>query len=156
MSEDDDQQTETGGAAKPPYEVGYGRPPLHSRFGQGNRSGRGRPKGSRNAQTLFAEAFAKRVNVKVDGREVKLSHGEIAMAQLAKKAAAGDQKALSQYLKYGAQWQEPEPPAKLSASEEQRNSEILNDLLSMARFMESQAGGAQSESGDRHDPTDLR
>ena len=40
------------------YPVGYGKPPQHTRFHQGQSGNpRGRPKGSRNLSTLMAKAL---------------------------------------------------------------------------------------------------
>jgi hypothetical protein len=51
------------------YEVGYGRPPRHTRFELG-RSGnpRGRPGGSKNLSTLLSEALQEPVIVVENGR----------------------------------------------------------------------------------------
>ena len=114
MGKNDDEAPDSG--PERDYEVGYGRPPVHSRFGKGNRAGRGRPKGARNVRTLFNEVFAKRKKVKLEGREMKLSRGEIAMEQLANRAAAGDPKAIAQYLAYADKWTDPEEPSGLTPS----------------------------------------
>lgn len=79
MSKDDDSPLDAGDEPEPPYEVGYRRPPLHTRFGQGNRASKGRPKGSLNLRTIFNEVFAKPKKIKLDGREVRLSRGQIAL-----------------------------------------------------------------------------
>lgn len=77
-----------------PYKVGYGKPPLHSRFGAGQAGGPGRPKGSKNRATLFAEAFDTPRPVTVNGQPAKRTNQELAYRQLAQKAAGGDLKAI--------------------------------------------------------------
>ena len=75
------------------YEVGYGRPPLHSRFkpGQsGNPSGRTR--GSKNLATIIRKAVNERVIVSENGRRRSISKLEAAVKQVVNKAASGDQK----------------------------------------------------------------
>src|SRR5439155_1781990 len=54
------------------YEVGYGKPPRHTRFGLG-RSGnpRGRPGGSKKLSTLLSEALKEPVIVVENGRRRK-------------------------------------------------------------------------------------
>jgi hypothetical protein len=77
------------------YNVGYGRPPLASRF-QPGRSGNpaGRPKGSRSLSTVLAAALSERVTVTENGRRRSLTKFEAAAKQLANKAAGGDRHAI--------------------------------------------------------------
>jgi hypothetical protein len=49
---------------KPDYEVGYGKPPPHTRFVQGlSGNPRGRPRGAKNIKTLLPKALNERVVV---------------------------------------------------------------------------------------------
>jgi hypothetical protein len=56
------------------YEVGFGKPPAHSRFKKGQ-SGNpwGRPAGAKNLKTLLNEALNERVIVAENGRRRKIS-----------------------------------------------------------------------------------
>jgi hypothetical protein len=76
------------------YAVGYGRPPVASRFKKG-RSGNptGRPKGSRNVSSVIAAALSERVVVTQNGRRRSITKLEAACTQLANKAAGGDRQA---------------------------------------------------------------
>jgi hypothetical protein len=82
------------------YEVGYGRPPVQSRFqpGQSGNS-KGRPKGSHNFQTLLADELLSRVPVTINGKTVRLTKAELAIRQQVDKAAKGDGRALTIVLK---------------------------------------------------------
>jgi hypothetical protein len=74
--------------------VGYGRPPLATRFrpGQsGNPSGRAR--GARNFSTLVAYALSERVAVTENGRRRRITKLEAAIKQLVNRAAAGEARA---------------------------------------------------------------
>lgn len=77
-----------------PYAVGYGRPPLASRFQKG-RSGNpaGRPKGSRGISAVIAAALGERVTINENGRRRSVTKLEAAFKQMANKAASGDQRA---------------------------------------------------------------
>jgi Family of unknown function (DUF5681) len=79
----------------PSYEVGYGKPPVHSRFQKGQSGNpKGRAKGSRNFATIFAEAMAKPVLITENGQRKKISKFAAAMTQLANDAARGDKKSI--------------------------------------------------------------
>lgn len=146
MGKNDHDTPDSG--PEPDYEVGYGRPPVHSRFGKGNRASLGRPKGARNVRTLFNEAFAKRKRVKLEGREMKLSRGEIAMEQLANRAAAGDPKAIAQYLAYADKWAVADQGDGLTPRVLALNDSILKNILKLARTVEGGELGEKKEGDD--------
>jgi hypothetical protein len=81
------------------YEVGYGKPPRHTRFKKGHSGNpNGRPNGGKNAATLLNEALHEEVVVNENGRRRKLTKLEAAMKQLANRAAAGDHRSLQLLL----------------------------------------------------------
>jgi len=59
---------------------------------------RGRPKGSKNLTTLIMDAARDQVSVVIDGQPRKVSNLQATVAQLASKAARGDQKAMVEFL----------------------------------------------------------
>jgi hypothetical protein len=79
------------------YEVGFGKPPKHSRFQKG-RSGnpKGKPRGRHNLAALFARALNEKVIINEHGNRKRVTKLEAAMKQLANKAASGDLAALRQ------------------------------------------------------------
>ena len=81
------------------YEVGYGRPPRHTRFEPG-RSGnpRGRPNRSKNLATLLSEALREPVIVTENGRRRKVSKRQAVIKQLVNRSARGDLKAMPMLL----------------------------------------------------------
>jgi hypothetical protein len=69
------------------YEVGYGKPPHHTRFKKGQSGNpRGRPKGSKNLPTLLSEALNEPVVVAENGRRRKITMRQAIIKQLVKRS----------------------------------------------------------------------
>jgi len=84
------------------YQVGYRKPPQHSRFkpGQsGNR--RGKPPGAKNALTLLKQALLSSVLVKQDGHETKTTKLRAIVMRLVTRAMQGDYASIRLLLQYG-------------------------------------------------------
>ena len=77
------------------YEVGYRRPPVHSRFQPGTSGNpKGRPKGSPNLQTLVNKILNEQVSLR-EGQEVrKVSKAEAVLRGLVIAALKGDQRSV--------------------------------------------------------------
>ena len=81
------------------YEVGYGKPPPHSRFRKGQSGNpRGRPKGSKNLATIVGEALDQKVVVNEGGRRRKITKREAVITQLVNRSAQADLKATQMLL----------------------------------------------------------
>lgn len=81
------------------YEVGYGKPPMATRFERGTSGNpQGRPKGRKNVLTAFREALSERVTITENGRRRTVTKLEATAKQLANKAASGDPAALRAVL----------------------------------------------------------
>jgi hypothetical protein len=87
------------GDGKKGYEVGYGKPPIHSQFRPGQ-SGNpaGRRKGVRNLMTDVKRTLATPVKVKEGGRTRKKSTQESALMVLREKALRGDPRAIDRLI----------------------------------------------------------
>ena len=81
------------------YDVGYGKPPEHSRSkpGQSGNS-KGRPKGVRNFKTDVQTTLKAPVKVTREGKQRRLSTQEAALLRLREKALSGDARALDRLL----------------------------------------------------------
>ncbi len=77
--------------ADDPYEVGYGKPPKHTRF-QPGRSGN--PTGQRKPRPSVSDRLnkilAERVSVADGGRQMRLPKEDVFLRQLVNKAISGD------------------------------------------------------------------
>lgn len=82
------------------FEVGYKRPPLHSRFRPGQSGNpRGRRKGLRNFATDAKEMLQTTVSLSEKGRPKLVSTQAAALYRLREKALKGGERALDQLLK---------------------------------------------------------
>ena len=77
------------------YEVGYGKPPRHTRFAQGQSGNpRGRPSGAKNFTTLLSEALNEPVIVTEHGGRRKVSKRQAIVTQLVNRSATADFRAI--------------------------------------------------------------
>jgi uncharacterized protein DUF5681 len=78
------------------YEVGYGRPPIHTRFKPGQ-SGNpaGRPKGTQNFATEIAAELKEAILVKEAGVTKRVSKRRAMIKRQAERALQGDTRAFS-------------------------------------------------------------
>lgn len=78
------------------YEIGYGKPPAHSRWVKGQSGNpKGRARGKRGVKTDLARAIDGQQIVVIKGEEIKDSRQALTLLMLASRAAAGDVKAAS-------------------------------------------------------------
>jgi Family of unknown function (DUF5681) len=76
------------------YEVGYGKPPRHTRFKRGQSgNSRGRPSGSKNLSTLLTEALNEVVIVAENGGRRKITKRQAIITQLVNQSAKADWRA---------------------------------------------------------------
>lgn len=113
------------------YEVGYGRPPQHSRFKPGQSGNpRGRPKGHQNIKTVLEALLDQKVTVTENGRPKRMTKRELMFAGAINRAAKGDPRALSTIVtlmaRLGLADARIEPEAREPAPEDQA---ILNLFL---------------------------
>ena len=80
------------------YDVGYGKPPRHSRFKKGEPSAnpRGRPR--KNMTALLVEGLYKKVTVTENGRRRKVTLREAITSQLINQSASADLRATKMLL----------------------------------------------------------
>jgi hypothetical protein len=115
------------------FEVGYGKPPRHTRFKTG-RSGnpRGRRPGSRNLSTLLGEALNEPVIVAENGGRRKISKREAIIKQLVNQSAQGDWRAaklLLDILQDIERQTEPQTPESSFGSADEKVIEQLKARL---------------------------
>lgn len=121
-------------AEKPAYEVGYGKPPQHSRFKPGQSGNpKGRPKGAKGLNTLAIEMLGSKVAVRTAGGTKRISRIEAVMQKILELAMKGNPRALAELLKlYG----NAVPEAKETTRAAAPSAEELTaaDLAMLAAF----------------------
>lgn len=83
------------------YDVGYGKPPRHTQFKPGaSGNPRGRPRRSKNIDTLFEQQLDRLVTVTREGRKARVSVREVIVMNIVKAAANGDARARELVLRH--------------------------------------------------------
>ena len=115
-------------------EVGYGKPPRHTRFVKGQSGNpRGRPPGAKNFATLLSEALNETVIVTENGGRRKVTKRQAIITQLVNRSATADFRAIKillDMLREIESQTEPAPPETSAFSE--ADEEVLDQLR--ARF----------------------
>jgi hypothetical protein len=112
--------------------VGYGRPPVHSRFKPGQSGNpRGRPKGTLNFTTDLKRTLQAPVTLN-DGRKTRrVTTQEAALLRLAEKALKGDPRALEKLVSLSAtlSTNNAESPSKTTAADDQAILDRYRQLI---------------------------
>jgi Family of unknown function (DUF5681) len=116
------------------YEVGYGKPPRHSRFPKGQSGNpRGRPSGAKNFATLLKEALNEPVIVTDNGGRRKVSKRQAIITQLVNRSATADFRAIKILLDIVRDIErQTEPIAPETAAFSEADAKVLEQLR--ARF----------------------
>lgn len=112
------------------YDVGYGKPPKHSRWKSGQSGNpRGPKKGSRGIRKDLHKALEARHSIRVNGKVVKGTSQELALYALATRAAAGDIRAIRQLIDVTLQVFGPEDRGRERNVLPKQDQELLDRLL---------------------------
>jgi Family of unknown function (DUF5681) len=80
-------------------EVGFGKPPVHSRFRKGcSGNAKGRPKGAKNLRTDLTEVLQERITVTEGDRKVRMSKQRAIVKTLVAKTLKGDSRSATTLL----------------------------------------------------------
>ena len=76
------------------YDVGYGKPPVHTRFKPGESGNpKGRPKGHRNIATDLEEELREKIQINENGQQSTVTKQRAMIKALLAKALKGDTRA---------------------------------------------------------------
>jgi Family of unknown function (DUF5681) len=114
------------------YEIGYGKPPKHTRFKPGQSGNpKGRPPGARNFRTAIREALQEKVVIRENGRTRKLPKMDAIIQVALNKGLKGDPKGFAAIVQL-ARWaglMEEEPDTSSRESLGAEDQAILDDYL---------------------------
>lgn len=121
---------------KPDYAVGYGKPPVSSRFKPGQSGNpKGRPKASKGLNTIVRDIITQIVAVRTAHGEKRISRIEAALHKTVELAMKGNPRALAQLLKLYA---DAVPDGKSKAVEQETTEDLTATdfaMLEELRFM---------------------
>jgi hypothetical protein len=117
------------------YEVGYGKPPKHTRFRKGRS---GNPSGGRKPRQtlgqLFDHALHETVVVTEHGQRRKMTKLQLVISQMINKAAGGDPKSLRLFLDVIGRF----PPEAPSVRLDRDDQEFLNQIIEEAKRLDDE------------------
>src|SRR5690348_4251697 len=116
------------------YEVGYGKPPRHTRFPKGQSGNpRGRPKGAKNFKILLSEALDEPVAVTENGGRRKVTKREAIVKQLVNQSAIANWRAIKILLDLVREVEgETQPASPETSSFTEADEQVIAQLK--ARF----------------------
>lgn len=117
------------------YDVGYGKPPEHSRFKKGESGNpKGRPRGAKNFSTDLREELNEKVPVRENGKVKKLTKQRAIVKGQVNKAMSGDGRAADIVFKMAAASlgddMEADLNTPLSADDEKLIEAAIADVIS--------------------------
>jgi hypothetical protein len=93
------QQMDGEGKMENVGEVGFKKPPVHSRFRKGcSGNSKGRPKGTKNLRTDLTEVLQERITVSEGDRKVRMSKQRAVVKTLIAKTLKGDSRSATTLL----------------------------------------------------------
>jgi hypothetical protein len=111
------------------YEVGYGKPPRHTRFKKGQSGNpRGRPSGSKNLSTLVIEALNELVVVAENGGRRKITKRQAIITQLVNQSAKADWRATKLVLEILQAIEARTEPAAAATSFDAADERVIEQL----------------------------
>lgn len=108
------------------FEVGYGRPPQHSRFKPGQSGNpKGRPKGSRSLKAILEEALSSSVTITDSGIPKKFALQELLFKAMISKAVKGDPRSTALLVRLMEQF-------GLSKSDGEQNTPLIVNVVRLS------------------------
>lgn len=118
------------------YEVGYGKPPKHTRFKPGQSGNpKGRPKRAKGLNTLVRETLSQKVAVRTAAGHRKISQIEAALLKTGELAMKGNLRALVELVKL---YRNAVPDEPHGAGENEREEDLTSADLAILEELRRQ------------------
>jgi hypothetical protein len=140
------------------YEVGYRRPPVHTRFKAGNPGNpTGRRKKKKTVGQIFESAMMQRINVEQNGRSRSMTLQEVIIYKLVRTSAQGDLRAIRTTFAMWDHYRDSSDtvldPSDLAAEDRKILEEYLATLNPRAASSENEGSTEEQElKGADEDP----
>ena len=120
--------------------VGYGRPPVATRYKKGESGNpNGRPKGALNVATAIFKAMREKVTIHENGKRRVVTKLEAATKQIVNKAASGNMQALRFLFDFLRQIEKSDDPMANSANlSSDIDQEVIQGLLDRFESQQSE------------------
>jgi len=130
MAQDEKPKTAPS-ETKRDYQVGYGKPPLHSRFKKGQSGNpRGRPLFPKSLAADLLDAMNQRVVVAENGRRRRMTKRQAMIAQLVNKSATADLRATKMLLDM---LRDLERQAEAASPDQPAHTDVIEQLKAKLR-----------------------
>ena len=140
--------------SKPVYEIGWGKPPQHTRFKKGRSANpKGRPSGTRNLKTDLINELGGHIRVREGDREILISKQEAFLKSLIARALKGDARASALLINMMAKLLDvasAPAPTEINADEQEIIDAYYSRRLADAAI--PKAAGTKSEDFPRISP----
>jgi len=124
------------------YEVGYSKPPRHTRFTKGQSGNpRGRARGAKNLKTLLIETLNELVVVAENGRRRTINKRHAFIKQIVNHAVKGNWRAAKLLLDTLQRIEDRTEPETAEASFDAADAKVIEQLM-------TRLGGRRSGSND--------
>lgn len=136
--------------SEPTYEVGYGKPPVATRFQKGQSGNpKGRKKGSKNLNTLVTDLLDERIAVNTPTGRRHVPRVEMLLRKLIEIGARGNPRAIDQVLRQYATAQAAMTPvaSKTSALAEDMTAADVASMALLRDLFLAEASGAHASGG---------
>ena len=132
------------------YEVGYGKPPKHTRF-QPGRSGnpRGRPKGTNNLKTDLIEELDERILVREGEKTRRVSKQRAVLKTVVTRSLKGDARAMNSLLSLMLRLLDTSAESDVAAPLNDDERELLKAYETRLRRRDAAATPPVGEAGAR-------